>query len=99
MADTATTPANTATDDADLVLATYTLAVRKTQYPQLVRAEAQARLKLAAAIAAMDEVEDLIEAGLSPHSLIEQDAVEQAKDDYAQALADLMRGQASGSSD
>jgi len=86
-------PAEPAVDDADLAVTAYVLAVRKTQYPQLVRAEAQARLHLAAAIQAMDEVEDLAEAGHKVHSLTEQAEVERAKDAYAQALADLVRGQ------
>lgn len=82
-------------DDAALQSVVYTMAMRKIQYPQLVHTEAQARLKLAAAIAAMDEAEDRIEMGMAIHSLNEQAAVEQAKDAYGQALADLMRGQAS----
>lgn len=88
-----TTPVASQSEDAELVGIAYTLTVRKTQYPQLVRAEAQARLRLAAAIAALDETEDRIEAGMAIHSLNEQLAVERAKDDYAQALADLVRGQ------
>ena len=56
------------------------------------RRVADARLELAAAILAMDAVDDRIESGEKIHSLQEQAAVELAKNAYAQALANLLRG-------
>ncbi|MCR1163187.1 hypothetical protein NEK97_17120 [Paenarthrobacter sp. UW852] len=47
----------------------------------------------------MDEVEDRIAAGEKIHSLYEQAAIERAKDAYAQALADLIRGESSVEAD
>lgn len=102
MTTTATTTAATVepvVDNTDLMVATYILVTRAEQFPELRRTEAQARLKLAAAIQAMDEIEDLAAAGHKVHSLAEQAEVERAKDTYAQALADLLRGQGASCSD
>lgn len=72
--------------------ATQRLAMNRAVAPELAKAEAQARLSLAAAIIALDEVEERIHINGEPiHSLIEQARVEQAKDEYAQALANLVR--------
>ncbi|MFF1880219.1 hypothetical protein ACFVVC_01955 [Pseudarthrobacter sp. NPDC058196] len=81
--------------EAQRVAAVHRLAMSKAFHPDLRRAEAQARVQLAAAVMAMDEVEDRIAAGEKIHSLYEQAAVERAKEAYAQALADLVRGQSS----
>lgn len=79
-------------DEASRVAAVHRLAMSRDRFPELRRTEAQARRDLAAAVIAMDEVDDRIAAGENTHSLNEQAAVEQAKDRYAQALADLVRG-------
>lgn len=79
-------------NDAELVAASYTLSMRRTQNPQLGRAEARARLRFAAAVIVMDEADRRIEAGLATHSLTEQMAVEEAKEAYIQATVDLIRG-------
>ncbi|MFF8917485.1 hypothetical protein ACF08M_30295 [Streptomyces sp. NPDC015032] len=63
------------------------------RHPELKRRVADARLELAAAILAMDAVEERIQAGEKIHSLQEQAAVELAKNAYAQTLADLLRGE------
>lgn len=76
-------------DEAAVVVATYRLAMHREQYPGLKRVESTARLYLAAAIIAMDEAENQP----GRHSLQEQAEVERAKDAYAQALADLLRGE------
>lgn len=75
--------------DAAAVAATYRLAMHRERHPGLKRAESTARLHLAAAIIAMDEAESQP----GRHSLQEQAEVERAKDAYAQALADLLRGE------
>lgn len=67
------------------------LAFARKQNPDLVRAEAAARVDLAAAIMAMDEAEDIP----GRHNLNEQVAVEAALRAYGHALADLIRGEAS----
>ena len=85
--------------EAQRVAAVHRLAMRRAFHPELRRAEAQARVQLAAAVMAMDEVEDRIAAGEKIHSLYEQAAVERAKDAYAQALADLVRGESSVEAD
>ena len=98
---TAITP-DPATDpeaEAQRVAAVHRLGISKAFHPELRRAEAQARVQLAAAVMAMDEVEDRIAAGEKIHSLYEQAAVERAKDAYAQALADLVRGESSVEAD
>ena len=74
--------------------ATHRLAMNKIACPDLVEAEAQARLTLTAAIIALDEVEEQIFSGEPIHSLHEQMLVEEAKNAYAQALANLLRRQA-----
>ncbi|WP_247040255.1 hypothetical protein [Arthrobacter rhizosphaerae] len=86
---TTTQPENTS-DDARPVNATFTLTMRGRHRPELRRAEAQARLRFAAAIHSMYAAEDVP----GHHNLNEQAAVELAKDAYAQALADLIRGDA-----
>lgn len=72
------------------------LAFVRQKYPELVRAEAAARLRLAAAIIALDEVEDRHQDRSHPglYSLAEQAEVEAAKEQYVCALADLLRGEA-----
>jgi hypothetical protein len=64
------------------------------RHPELKRHVADARLGLTAAVLAMDDVEERIQAGERIHSLQEEAAVEQAKTAFAQALADLVRGEA-----
>ena len=96
---TATTSEPDLDAEAQRVAAVHRLATSKAFYPELRRAEAQARVQLAAAVIAMDEVEDRIAAGEKIHSLYEQAAVERAKDAYAQALADLVRGESSVEAD
>lgn len=62
--------------EMDRAGATFLLGLRRISHKDLLRAEAQARLDFAAAIIAMDEVDDRIAAGESIHSLNEQVAVE-----------------------
>lgn len=66
------------------------LAFARKQHPELVKAEAQARVNLAAAIMAMDEAADQP----GRHNLFEQAAVETALQEFGRALADLVRGEA-----
>lgn len=73
--------------------ATMRLAFARIAAKDLGRAEAQARLDLAATIIALDEAEALADENQT-HTLHEQLAVETAKNDYAQALADLLRREA-----
>ncbi|MDW6058116.1 hypothetical protein SAZ11_08435 [Streptomyces sp. FXJ1.4098] len=75
------------------VAAVHRLSVMSERHPELKRRVADARLELAAAILAMDAVEERIQAGEKIHSLQEQAAVELAKNAYTQALADLLRGE------
>lgn len=63
------------------------LAFARKQYPELVRAEADARVELARSILEMDEA---VEAG---PAIGEQAQVEIAIRGYAEALADLLRGE------
>lgn len=77
-------------EDVGTAQAVYRLAMMRMQYPELGRAEAVAKLALAAAITAWDEAEAASDPGR--HTLFEQAAVESAKDAYAQALANLLRG-------
>ena len=77
--------------DTSRVAAIARLASARKQHPELGREEADARVDLAAAIIAMDEAADVP----GHHNLVEQVAVEQAKDRYAQALANLIRGESS----
>ena len=66
----------------------YTLITQRNHYPELSLAERKAVLRLAVAIVEMDRVEE--GEGLS---LREQYEVEVAKNEYAQALANLVRGE------
>lgn len=68
------------------------LAFARTTFPELRKAEAEARLVLAAAIIAMDD------AGGLPgrHNLYEQELVNTALAEYGQALANLIRGETGG---
>ncbi|MGW1784895.1 hypothetical protein ACWCQQ_38195 [Streptomyces sp. NPDC002143] len=75
------------------VAAVHRLSVMSERHPELKRRVADARLELAAAILAMDAVEERVQAGKKIHSLQEQAAVELAKNAHAQALADLLRGE------
>ena len=75
------------------VATVHRLSVMSERHPELKRRLADARLELAAAILAMDAVEERIQAGEKIHSLQEQAAVELAKNAHAQALADLLRGE------
>ncbi|MBD0673987.1 hypothetical protein [Streptomyces sp. CBMA156] len=75
------------------VAAVYRLGVMTAKHPALKGRLADTRLELAAAIIALDAVEERIQGGEKIHSLQEQTAVEQAKNDYAQALAELLRGE------
>lgn len=84
--------------EAARVGAVFRLTMMRERHPDLGRREADARIELTAAIIAMDEAE---EAAVTPHpgmplrhTLHEQAAVERAKHAYAQALADLVRGDA-----
>lgn len=71
--------------------AVHRLGMSKIACPELVKAEAEARVRLAAAIIALDDIEERISLGEPMHSLYEQMLVEQAKNEYAQALANLLR--------
>lgn len=84
------------TTEAARVGATFRLAFAGKQHPELRQAEAAARLDLAAAIMAWDEAEDSdeVRAGRR-HTLHEQNDVALAKSAYAQALANLIRGEKS----
>ena len=82
--------------------ASFTLGMARHRNKDLSKAEAAAKLKLVAAIKAMDEAMEReqreIDQQLNPrhHSLQEQAAVNVALKDYGQALADLIRGEVSG---
>lgn len=65
------------------------LSMARDSYRDLVQAEAEARLDLAAAILAMDEAEDQP----ARHNLVEQQAVNDALTAYGQALANVLRGE------
>lgn len=67
------------------------LAFARAQNRDLLQAEADARIDLAAAIMAMDETEDQP----GKHNLVEQQAVNVALTAYGNALADLIRGETS----
>ena len=67
------------------------LAFARKQYPDLVRAEADARVELARSILEMDE------AGETGPAIGEQAQVEIAIRGYAEALADLLRGESMSS--
>lgn len=68
------------------------LAFTRGTHPELSRAEASARVDLAAAIMAMDEAADVP----GRHNMQEQAAVEVAVRAYADALAALVRGEVQG---
>lgn len=65
--------------------ATFRLGITRKQHPELVRAEAQARLLLAGAIMRLDKAAE------DGPAIEEQTAVEQAMRAYGDALADLVR--------
>ncbi|MER6367104.1 hypothetical protein ABT255_01775 [Streptomyces mirabilis] len=75
------------------VAAVHRLSVMSERHPELKRRVADTRLELAAAILAMDAVDERIQEGEKIHSLQEQAAVDQAKNAHARALADLLRGE------
>ena len=79
-------------DPAAQISAVFCLATQDRLHPGLRRAETQARLALAAAIMAFDQRLEACGDDLS-HTLHEQAAIEEAKTAYAQALADLVRGE------
>ncbi|WP_215544998.1 hypothetical protein [Amycolatopsis sp. CA-230715] len=85
---TDTSSENTAQLSAEEVSAAYTLARMRDLVPELGKAERQARLRLAAAIQAMDRAENIP----GHHNLTEQASVELAMRDYARTLADFLRG-------
>ena len=80
--------------EANRLNAAHRLGRMKIGYPALTKALASAHLNLAAAIIAMDEIDERIEAGEPLHSMNEQVAVNNALNAYGQALADLLRGDA-----
>lgn len=88
----ATPPAPEA-DPAAQIGAVFCLATQSKLKPALRRAEAQARLALAAAIIGFDQKLEACGDDLR-QTLHEQAAIEEAKTAYAQALADLVRGEA-----
>ena len=73
--------------DEEVAIA-FTLAVATGHHPELRRAEARMRLRLAASIQAMDAVRSVP----GRHDLNEQAAVELASQAYVKALATLIRG-------
>ena len=73
--------------------ATMVLAQRSSTHPQLRRAEAQARVELAAAILVWDAAELAKSEDLSVHTLNEQQAVNTALQKYGEALANYLRGE------
>lgn len=79
------------TDQHRRMQANFRLTHAHKAHPELGRAEAQARLILAAAIMEWDQAEE--EASDSQHTLVEQAEVERATHAYVQALADLLRGE------
>lgn len=66
------------------------LSMMRLNHPELQYAEAEARLELASAIMKMDEQDAK---GEGHHSLNEQHAVNIKQTEYAQALANLIRGE------
>lgn len=73
----------------NLANATLRLSMNGEKSPKLRKAEAEARLKLAAAIILMDAKQDVI----GQHSLYEQHAVNEALRNYGNALASLVRNE------
>lgn len=80
--------ASPAADDTAGLASIFKLMMMGQSHPELRKAEARARVQLASAIRALDAAASVP----GRHTLNEQLAVNQAKDDYAQALADLLRG-------
>lgn len=74
------------------IRAALVLATARELYPELVRAQAQARLDLAAAVLAYDRAHAEHD-GDDRYTLAEQAAIEQASAGYVRALADLVRGE------
>lgn len=72
------------------VCATFTLGMHRQRFPELTRAEAQARLRLAAAIMSFDELSEAGENTLFAQARIETETI-----NYRDALADLLRGETS----
>ncbi|MFE7116565.1 hypothetical protein ACFU99_14250 [Streptomyces sp. NPDC057654] len=72
--------------------AVHRLSKMSEQHPELKHRLADARLELAAAILAMDAVEERIQVGEKIHSFQEQFTVDVAESAHAEALADLLRG-------
>lgn len=79
--------------EAGRIDAVHRLAMARKIHPELGRSEAQARVSLAVAILAMDEVDERIANGEKIHSLQEQANIELASRAYQQALANLLRGE------
>lgn len=73
----------------------FRLSMMSQKFPELSKAEREARLSLAGTIAAWDESENPSEgihvAGW--HNVLEQLAVNHALTDYGNALANLLRGE------
>lgn len=93
-------PMSDLTDEAR-VSAVYALGMARHRHKDLSLAETTAKLKLVDAIITMDaamarEAEEIL-GHVNPrhHSLAEQAAVNVAIKDYGQAMADLLRGEAS----
>lgn len=72
--------------EKDLVNAVYRLAVMGSTHPQLVQKQVAARVRLAACIIAHDDAPEPLKAYTGT-------AVANASAEYAQALADLIRGE------
>lgn len=87
------------------IAAIFRLDKARSAYPELARAEAQARLMLAEAIMEWDEKRFEVEAAKDrgdnprPHDLYEQAAVNSALKAYGDALAALVRGEESDDPD
>jgi len=81
------------------VNAVYRLGTMRERHRDLGRAEARAKVELAAAIIAWDNKREICEAAQAagenprPHDLQEQATVEAALQTYGQVLADLLRGE------
>ncbi len=79
--------------DPDHINALFRLAMMSESHPELANRERGARLRLAAAIMAMDGAEGQP----GRHNLHEQAEVNRLMQEHAQALADLVRGERSDS--
>lgn len=87
------TEATTASEsEVAKVQAVSRLSFARMTFPELRKAEAKARLVLAAAIIAMDDTDGVP----GRHNLYEQELVNTALTEYGQALANLIRGEAGG---